>query len=86
MGGEVPKQTEFSINPRKLSIVYKSFSYRSEALAGQSIKRDHKSQNQCYNPVLYLGLPFGPKKTGKISIFIEDLSKNIVFFGTEGKP
>ena len=31
--------------------------------------------------VTELGLPYGPKKTGKISIFIEDLSRNSVFLG-----
>ena len=33
-----------------------------------------------------LGLPFGPKKTGKTSIFIEDLLRNQFFFETVGKP
>ena len=32
-----------------------------------------------------LGLPCGPKKTVYISIFIEDLSRDSVFFGTVGK-
>ena len=31
---------------------------------------------------LSVGLPYGPKKTGEIAIFIEVLSNNLVFFGT----
>ena len=35
----------------------------------------------------YFGLHFGSKKTGKISIvFLDDLSRNFVFFRTEVKP
>ena len=40
--------------------------------------------SQNVNP--YLGIPKGPKNTSQISIFIDDLSRNLVFFGTVGKP
>ena len=33
-----------------------------------------------------LGLHFGSKKSCKISILFEDLSRHSVFFGTEVKP
>ena len=34
----------------------------------------------------YVGLPYGSKNTDKVLMFIEDLSRNSVFFGTIGKP
>ena len=33
-----------------------------------------------------VGIPYGPKNPVKISIYIEELSRNAVFFQTVGKP
>ena len=46
-------------------------------------KSDAKS---CHVSMSVLGLHFGLKKTGKISIVFEDLSRILVFFRTEVKP
>ena len=46
----------------------------------------YMNQNSPTNNPSYLGLHFGSKNTSKISIIIENLSRNSVFFRTEVKP
>ena len=46
-------------------------------MRGGGVNIDVTSKGELGN--LLIGLPYGPKKTGEISILIEDLSKNSIF-------